>query len=137
MRQTNAGPRVSSAAVVVASFISEAGLMRTCAWWLSRGVLLALVSTTMTWKFSLGTLARCSAASTSRGNCPMSPAVCLGGSLRTALEWGAACVCRAPATTSTVKHKRRKRHGEAWRCEVGRRQEDKDKQVMGKLSLPG
>ena len=69
----------------------------------------------------------------------MSPAVCLGGSLRTALEWGAACACKTAHIMATVHAK--DQGTTCHRAGLVRRasgyKEGMCEQVMGKLSRLG
>ncbi|BDU56750.1 hypothetical protein LTEGF4_24310 [Limnohabitans sp. TEGF004] len=76
----------------------------------------------------------------------MSPAVCLGGSLRTALELGAAWAVRAVAhimatmnetMNAWAKGERTKCHRAGWMRGVSGCKEGMCEQVMGKLSRLG
>jgi hypothetical protein len=58
---------MSSAALVVTNFMSDAGLRATSAWYCKRGVLGVPTGNTTTLSASRGNLARCKASSTAAG----------------------------------------------------------------------
>ena len=70
VRQRNVGPSKSSAAMVVASLLNDAGLLELVASWLKRAEVFCepLASMTTTCNASAGTLARCNAAKTGGGS---------------------------------------------------------------------
>ena len=87
VRQVKAGPKRSSAALVVTSFMSEAGLRATSAWCRSLTGADTSTGNTTTLKASRGSLARCKASST------------LGGK-----AW--VCACAVLASSMYMTHQR-------------------------------